>query len=59
MGDLTVSLPSRERGLKYRHIPGYLKVALSLPSRERGLKSLCLRVPTGFHSCRSLRESAD
>ena len=32
------SLPSRERGLKYAHLPQGRRVFQSLPSRERGLK---------------------
>ena len=33
-----VSLPSRERGLKYDRLPPVAKAGPSLPSRERGLK---------------------
>ena len=33
------SLPSRERGLKYRSGSSRSRETLSLPSRERGLKS--------------------
>ena len=32
------SLPSRERGLKYPLIVGFVSASMSLPSRERGLK---------------------
>ena len=32
------SLPSRERGLKYKISLAFLKYVVSLPSRERGLK---------------------
>ena len=32
------SLPSRERGLKYRHREELSRNSKSLPSRERGLK---------------------
>ena len=34
----TLSLPSRERGLKYKPLPACPEVLPSLPSRERGLK---------------------
>ena len=34
-----MSLPSRERGLKFSSIAATAKIGLSLPSRERGLKS--------------------
>ena len=33
------SLPSRERGLKFKHFYQLLSLPPSLPSRERGLKS--------------------
>ena len=33
-----VSLPTRERGLKYEDLPGKPHVVESLPTRERGLK---------------------
>ena len=33
-----MSLPSRERGLKYRQSQNMMILTLSLPSRERGLK---------------------
>ena len=35
---LDMSLPSRERGLKYKVYDLLFRVRLSLPSRERGLK---------------------
>ena len=34
------SLPSRERGLKFKVCGGFAKILESLPSRERGLKYL-------------------
>ena len=37
--DSEESLPSRERGLKFRHVGEQLACLGSLPSRERGLKS--------------------
>ena|GEM_PF-3708729 len=33
-----LSLPSRERGLKFLHLAFLIRRKLSLPSRERGLK---------------------
>mgnify|MGYP006894389908 CR=1 FL=1 len=36
---VTVSLPTRERGLKYHCPIDDLRLNLSLPTRERGLKS--------------------
>ena len=35
---LPLSLPSRERGLKYLHKYATASITVSLPSRERGLK---------------------
>ena len=53
-----VSLPSRERGLKYDMDELEYVETKSLPSRERGLKYLCfLCVKSCF--CRSLRGSVD
>ena len=43
-----VSLPSRERGLKYSEAPSDRAGAVSLPSRERGLK--CKR-ESNWHDC--------
>ena len=38
--DYAMSLPSRERGLKYYDVNSLYPSVMSLPSRERGLKSL-------------------
>ena len=37
--NIFMSLPSRERGLKSKHLSTNDRTTLSLPSRERGLKS--------------------
>ena len=42
-----MSLPSRERGLKYVQRGGNGEASQSLPSRERGLKYLLVRVIYG------------
>ena len=55
---MAVSLPSRERGLKFCYVIALWVDILSLPSRERGLKYK--RIPTLlFCECRSLRGSVD
>ena len=53
-----VSLPSRERGLKFRKANRNGYWSLSLPSRERGLK-LSPAAKFIVTLCRSLRGSAD
>ena len=53
-----MSLPSRERGLKYRQPLIVIAPCLSLPSRERGLK-LLNALKTNLLFCRSLRGSVD
>ena len=53
-----LSLPSRERGLKFNFMAGISSMGLSLPSRERGLKFRLYR-PTGFPARRSPRGSVD
>ena len=42
-----MSLPSRERGLKYTYLWMVMRMLESLPSRERGLKLLCLNILRG------------
>ena len=39
---MSSSLPSRERGLKYREKAARPERAVSLPSRERGLKCIVI-----------------
>ena len=53
-----MSLPSRERGLKYKNEMGFIKAFVSLPSRERGLK-LSIVISLKCILCRSLRGSVD
>ena len=52
MKEITTSLPSRERGLKFVDKLKHVIALGSLPSRERGLKSLVLCVVSdeGFGS---------
>ena len=52
------SLPSRERGLKFRNQKPQHTVKPSLPSRERGLKWFC-PWQLGFAYCRSPHGSVD
>ena len=47
---LRLSLPTRERGLKFSYLPVKPDSAASLPTRERGLKSAALdnKIIKGF-----------
>ena len=54
-----LSLPSRERGLKYFKGTATAAYDSSLPSRERGLKLGLPRLHSRRDPCRSLRGSVD
>ena len=43
-----MSLPSRERGLKFRNLLPVSISGMSLPSRERGLKYLVRKIKRAF-----------
>ena len=57
--ELLLSLPSRERGLKFASKSSMDNVEPSLPSRERGLKCTMCDYPAKPSYCRSLRGSED
>ena len=57
-GITATSLPSRERGLKFREISKKPMMLMSLPSRERGLKYI-RRFYRWQEQRRSLRGSVD
>ena len=55
---VSVSLPTRERGLKLHDSTPYRSAAMSLPTRERGLK-LWIKQDKVQANGRSLRGSVD
>ena len=56
---ILLSLPSRERGLKFHGTEPYRTGAESLPSRERGLKFVYSALTPSISRSRSLRGSVD
>ena len=54
-----MSLPSRERGLKFSVIASIVLFILSLPSRERGLKYDLRHYAASIYHGRSPRGSVD
>ena len=58
-GGVRMSLPSRERGLKYPASDPVSDIQWSLPSRERGLKLIILSLVFDYRAGRSPRGSVD